>query len=84
MFNLRGHGNSDRSNSQNFSFNDYLKDLDQTIQELGQQIILVGHSLGGMLVQKYIETHSVPAAVILSTATSQGLHALGKRLLRLI
>jgi len=81
--NLRGHGNSERSRSQNFSFNDYLEDLDQTIQELGQQIILVGHSLGGMLVQKYIETHSVPAAVILSTATPQGLRALGKRLLRL-
>ncbi len=80
---LRGHGNSECSKSQKVSFNEYLDDIDQTIQKLGQQTILVGHSLGGMLVQKYIETNPVPAAVILSTDTPQGLIALGKRLLYL-
>jgi len=80
---LRGHGNSEGSKSQKVGFDDYLDDLDQTIQKLGQRTILVGHSLGGMLVQKYIETHPVSAAVIMSTAKPQGLRAVGKRLLRL-
>jgi len=80
---LRGHGNSEDSKSCESWFNAYLEDIKQTIQKLGQRTILVGHSLGGMLVQKYIETNCVPAAIILSTATPQGLHALGKRLLHL-
>ena len=80
---LRGHGNSESSTSQKVCFNEYLEDIKQTIQKLGQGTILVGHSLGVMLVQKYIETNSIPAAIIMSTATPQGLNALGKRLLRL-
>jgi pimeloyl-ACP methyl ester carboxylesterase len=80
---LRGHGNSKCSKSQNANFSDYLEDIDQTIQRIGTPTTLVGHSLGGMLVQKYIEMNSVPAAVMMSTATPQGLHAIGKRFLRL-
>ena len=80
---LRGHGNSEHLPLQNVSFYEYLEDIQQTIQKLGQQTILIGHSLGGMLVQKYIEMNDVPAAVMMSTATPQGLKALGKRLLRL-
>jgi pimeloyl-ACP methyl ester carboxylesterase len=80
---LRGHGNSESLELQKVGFNEYLEDIKQTIQKLGEQTILVGHSLGGMLVQKYIETNSVPAAVIMSATTPQGLNAVGKRLLRL-
>ncbi|PSB30053.1 alpha/beta hydrolase [Stenomitos frigidus] len=80
---LRGHGNSESFALQKVGFNEYLEDIKQTIQKLGQQTILVGHSLGGMLVQKYIETNAVPAAVIMSATTPQGLNAVGKRLLSL-
>ena len=80
---LRGHGNSERSKSLQVGFDEYLADIDRTVQQLGHQTILVGHSLGGMLVQKYIEANPVPAAVIMSTATPKGLRALGQRFLRL-
>ncbi|KAM3115704.1 alpha/beta hydrolase [Phormidesmis sp. 146-33] len=80
--NLRGHGNSD-SSSQKVSFSEYLEDIDRTIQKIEKPTILVGHSLGGMLVQKYIEKNSVPAAVIMSTSTPSGLRAVGLRFLRL-
>ncbi|MGV0029174.1 alpha/beta hydrolase [Phormidesmis priestleyi] len=81
--NLRGHGNSECSKSQKVSFSEYLEDIDRTIQKIGKPTILVGHSLGGMLVQKYIEKNSVLAAVIMSTGTPAGLRAVGRRLLRL-
>lgn len=79
---LRGHGKSERLGFPQIEFDDYLDDLDRTLQQLGQNTILVGHSMGGMLVQKYIETHAVPAAVILSSAAPQALRTTGKRLLQ--
>ncbi|AFY99422.1 alpha/beta fold hydrolase [Calothrix sp. PCC 6303] len=45
---LRGHGNSERSKSPQVGFDEYLVDIDRTVQQLGYQTILVGHSLGGM------------------------------------
>ncbi|MBD1847019.1 alpha/beta hydrolase [Cyanobacteria bacterium FACHB-63] len=79
---LRGHGKSECLGFPQIGFDDYLDDLDRTLQQLGQNTILVGHSMGGMLVQKYIETHAVPAAVILSSAAPQALRTTGKRLLQ--
>jgi alpha-beta hydrolase superfamily lysophospholipase len=35
--------------------------------------VLVGHSNGGLVVQKYLETHSAPAAVLLASVPSSGL-----------
>jgi pimeloyl-ACP methyl ester carboxylesterase len=43
---------------------------------------LVGHSLGGFIVQKYLETHSAVAAVLLASAPPSGLLKFNLRLLR--
>jgi alpha-beta hydrolase superfamily lysophospholipase len=34
--------------------------------------VLVGHSMGGMIVQKYLESSAAPAAVLLASAPPQG------------
>jgi hypothetical protein len=34
--------------------------------------IVVGHSMGGMIVQKYLETHPAPAAVLMASPPPQG------------
>jgi alpha-beta hydrolase superfamily lysophospholipase len=34
--------------------------------------VLVGHSMGGMIVQKYLESNGAPAALLLASAPPQG------------
>ena len=38
--------------------------LQSAADTLGSQPVLVGHSLGGLVVQKYLENHNAPAAVL--------------------
>src|SRR5205085_5476045 len=46
--------------------------LAQAVRQIGQAPVLVGHSLGGYVVQKYLEKHSAPALVLLSSVPPSG------------
>ncbi|MFN8486487.1 MAG: alpha/beta fold hydrolase [Caldilineaceae bacterium] len=74
--NLRGHGNSPGRNIHQFGLGDYGEDIAtavaQLIKEWGQAPILIGHSSGGWLVQKYLEQHSAPAGVLLASLPPTG------------
>jgi pimeloyl-ACP methyl ester carboxylesterase len=64
---LRGHGASTSSTrSSAASFADHVDDVQCAVDMLGSQPILVGHSLGGLVVQKYLENHDAPAAVLMA------------------
>lgn len=53
---LRGHGESDGHEMLPMaSLDDYLEDLRSVLAGLDQAPVLVGHSMGGMVVQRYIE-----------------------------
>ena len=53
---LRGHGGSHgRERIDWHSIADYVEDVTRVIDWLGQQPVLVGHSMGGFIVQKYLE-----------------------------
>ena len=70
---LRGHGNSEGPKSLRWvRMADYVSDVEQIVQQLGSEPILVGHSMGGMVVQKYLENHNPPAAVLLAPAPAGG------------
>jgi pimeloyl-ACP methyl ester carboxylesterase len=70
---LRGHGASEgRKGLRWISVADYVDDVRQVIGELGTPPVLVGHSLGGLIVQKYLESESVPAAVLMASVPPQG------------
>lgn len=80
---LRGHGTSEGGEFlAHATFVDYLNDVTSVIDRLGEVPILIGHSLGGMLVQKYIETHPAPAAILISTPTPKSLLAASFKLWR--
>lgn len=71
---LRGHGNSDGFEKLRWtSLNDYVSDVAQVVEQLGQPPVLIGHSMGGMIVQKYLESYQVPAAVLLASVPPKGL-----------
>ncbi len=65
---LRGHGQSGgRERLHRFGLGDYVDDLALAIGALPQRPIVIGHSMGAMVAQKYLEresaTHALPAVV---------------------
>jgi pimeloyl-ACP methyl ester carboxylesterase len=69
---LRGHGGSEGILAW-ASLADYVEDVASAVSGIGSEPILVGHSMGGLLVQHYLATHPVKAAVLLSTLPPSGL-----------
>ena len=62
---LRGHGGSgERSRLHSFSLEDYAEDVALAIDSLERPPVLIGHSMGALVVQKCLERMSVPAVVL--------------------
>lgn len=73
---LRGHGGSHGGEHINWhSVNDYVEDVRTIADWLGESPILIGHSMGGFIVQKYLEHHLVPGVALLCSVPPQGLIA---------
>ena len=71
---LRGHGASaGHENMHQWGLADYVADLVQAVQTLDRSPVLIGHSMGGMVVQKYLESHPAPGVVLMASAPPQGL-----------
>jgi pimeloyl-ACP methyl ester carboxylesterase len=72
---LQGHGREDRA-SYDFSgvrYPDYLDDVRGALREIGRDTILVGHSLGGMLVRSVAAEEEVTGAVLMCMPTPASL-----------
>lgn len=70
---LRGHGASEgREKLRWTSIASFVSDVAQVAGQLESPPVLVGHSMGGMVVQKYLESHQAPAAVLLASAPPTG------------
>ena len=73
---LRGHGSSEGNKNLRWSsLDDYLTDVTQVISQMEIPPILVGHSMGGMIIQKYLEKNKTPAAVFLASTPPKGVLA---------
>lgn len=71
---LRGHGASEgRDRLNDFGLADYAEDLAQAVAGLPAPPVLVGHSMGALVVQKFLETGSAPAAVLACPVPAYGL-----------
>ncbi len=70
---LRGHGASARTGQLRFTrIRDYVQDVRQVVETLPEQPVLVGHSMGGFVVQKYLERYPAPGAVLLASVPPAG------------
>jgi pimeloyl-ACP methyl ester carboxylesterase len=70
---LRGHGKSEGYEKIRWiPLSAYVDDLAQVADQLERSPVLVGHSMGGMIVQKYLEKHQAPAVVLLASAPPKG------------
>lgn len=75
---FRGHGNSSTPDPfGQYQLREYVQDLSDAISTIqhthGQQPLLVGHSMGGMVVQSYLARHTGRGAVLLASIPPQGL-----------
>lgn len=70
---LRGHGTSAAPRSlRTTRIRDYVADVAQVAAQFETPPIVVGHSMGGFVVQKYLEQHPAPAAVLLASCPTSG------------
>jgi pimeloyl-ACP methyl ester carboxylesterase len=69
---LRDHGNSRKKNPRVCSVADYVNDVASVAESLPAPPVVIGHSMGGWVVQKYLEKHSAPAAVLLASVPVTG------------
>ncbi len=71
---LRGHGKTPAARSMRFcSIADFVDDVASVANSLPIQPVVIGHSMGGFVVQKYLESHDAPAAVLLASIPPSGI-----------
>ena len=71
---LRGHGASSGPRSLLWtSIADYVADVAQVAAGLPAAPVVIGHSLGGFVVQKYLERHDAAGAVLVAPAPRRGM-----------
>jgi pimeloyl-ACP methyl ester carboxylesterase len=70
---LAGHGKSDgHQNIDDFGIADYVDDLSFALAQIDQEPILIGHSMGARVVERFIEKHAAPAAIFLAPVPTTG------------
>ncbi|GAB6051936.1 alpha/beta hydrolase [Magnetospira thiophila] len=71
---LRGHGTSEGVEQIPYTrLADYVADVAHVAAEIDPAPILIGTSMGGMLVQHHLHNHKVPAAVLLGSGPPHGM-----------
>jgi pimeloyl-ACP methyl ester carboxylesterase len=72
--NLRGHGASSLTKPLNScTVSDYVADVHEVAAGLPVAPVVIGHSMGGFVVQKYLAGHRAPAGILVASAPPRGL-----------
>ena len=70
---IRGNGRSPSSKPlRTCSLADYVDDVESVAASLPSQPVVIGHSLGGGIVQKYLESSDAPAGVLMASMPPRG------------
>lgn len=70
---FRGHGGSPTAKPlRHCTVNDYVEDVRSVADSLPTRPVVIGHSMGGLIVQKYLELHDAPAGVLMASVPPQG------------
>ena len=78
---LSGHGKSAGHRELNsFGLDDYADDVGQIVAALGAEPVLIGHSMGATVIQRYLEKASAKAVVMMAPVPPTGLAASGVQL----
>ncbi len=70
---FRGHGESPADKPlRACSVADYVEDVRSVAEQLPTPPAIIGHSMGGLIVQKYLERYESPAGVLMTSIPPQG------------
>ena len=70
---LPGHGRRQSEGVSGLGIMDYVATLESTVTEFAPaKPILLGHSMGGLIVQKYLEKNKAPATVLIAPCPAMG------------
>ena len=69
---LRGHGGSQVPRSVRTSMADYVDDVALVAKGLPSPPVMIAHSMGGFVVQHYLQSYAAPAAVLMASTPPQG------------
>ena len=70
---FRNHGNSFKvKNMNSISISDYITDLKNIVDTFDNEPIIIAHSMGGLVLQKYLEKYSCKAAVLMAPVPITG------------
>jgi pimeloyl-ACP methyl ester carboxylesterase len=71
---LRGHGGSAGKEKLRWTrLSDYVEDVAKVADGLRSRPVVIGHSMGGFVVQKYLERLSAPLGVLMASAPVHGI-----------
>ncbi len=80
---FRGHGGSSSDKPlRACGVDDYVADIASVAGGLPVPPVLIGHSMGGLIVQKYLENRPAPAAVLMASIPPQGNYGSSLRWMR--
>ncbi len=70
--NLPGHETPGSTRRISYSLNDYVQALDQAVEKLDQPPIIIGHSMGGMILQRFLKTGNCKKAILIASVPPSG------------
>lgn len=79
---FRGHGRSAGGQQlQQTGIDEFVCDLERVVAGLEYPPVLIGHSMGGFVIQKYLERHTASAVVLMASVPPSGLIQSSMRLM---
>ncbi len=70
---LSGHGDSEgRERIDDFGIGDYVDDVKLALAEIGRPAVVVGHSMGARVLERFLENDTAAAAIFLSPVPTTG------------
>ncbi len=80
---LRGHGESaGREHLRRTRVRDFVDDIEEVADSLSSPPLVIGHSMGGFLTQKFMQRRRLPGAVLLASMPPDGVGEFLGRLIR--
>lgn len=77
---LPGHGELDRGELMRIPLNSHVQAVAAAAGSLSRPLTLIGHSMGGFIVQRYLETSEADLAILLASTPPTGALGLVKRM----
>jgi len=71
-FNLPGHETQGSTHRIAYSLSDYVQALRNEVEKLDEAPIIIGHSMGGMILQHFLQTGACKKAVLMSSVPPSG------------